>query len=82
MTVEPSEWSIVRSGPRTDCWEAGGRHLPSYITAPAGSSAGRSGRRWKKASVENEAVKERGKQTEGTAWPERRIKPEGVGWGG
>lgn len=78
----------LRNTLQTDCWEAGGRQLPSYITALTASSADSGGkkkrlrRELEKMSIE---MRQKGRQKnreaerEGTARPEKQIKLEGGG---
>lgn len=70
---------------QTDCWEAGGHQLPSYITALTAFSADSGGKKrvlearaGKNVNRNETKKKERKRKTErrkeGTAWPEKQIK--------
>lgn len=76
----------LRNTLRTDCWEAGGRQLPSYITALTASSADSGGRKSSRRELEknvnrNETKRKKEKKTEreGRARPEKQIKLRGGG---
>lgn len=72
---------------QTNCWEAGGRQLPSYITVLTVSSADcelggvlglLEARAGKNVNRKRDKKRERTRETErGTAWSEKQIKLEG-----
>lgn len=72
----------LRNTLQTDCWEAGGRQLPSYITALTASSADSGGKKKKglgreleKMSIEiGQRERKRKTEREGTARSEKQIK--------